>query len=123
MARLVKVLLAAVLALVAAPALAACSSSDEPAAPDGAVVIDVRTPQEYAAGHLEGALNIDVEAADFADRVGELDVDATYVLYCRSGNRAGAAAAQMAELGFAHVTNAGGLDEAASATGLAVVAP
>lgn len=82
---------------------------------DGATVIDVRTPEEFAAGHLQGATNIDVTAADFHERVGELDPGATYVLYCRSGSRAGAAAQMMAEMGFDDVVNAGGYDTLAAA--------
>jgi phage shock protein E len=61
----------------------------------GAVAIDVRTPEEYAAGHIEGAELIDVQAADFSRRIGGLDPDVTYVVYCRSGNRSAAAAEAM----------------------------
>ncbi len=82
---------------------------------DGADVIDVRTPEEFATGHLQGAANIDVQAADFHERVGELDPDATYVLYCRSGSRAGAAAQMMTDMGFTDVVNAGGYDTLAAA--------
>ena len=84
-------------------------------------MIDVRTPAEYAAGHLEGALNIDVESADFASRIASLDPQGRYVVYCRSGNRAGVAADEMARAGFVDVTNAGGLEQAAASTGLAIV--
>ncbi len=123
-----------VLVSLAATTLAACSSTDatdtaagsaqistvQPAQAReliaaGAQVIDVRTPEEFAAGHLAGATNIDVQAADFRERVGQLDTDATYVLYCRSGSRAGAAADMMADLGFAGVVNAGGFDSLAAA--------
>jgi phage shock protein E len=82
---------------------------------DGATVIDVRTPAEFDSGHLAGATNIDVQAADFHDRVGELDREGTYVLYCRSGARAGAAAQMMLDMGFEDVVNAGGFDTLASA--------
>jgi phage shock protein E len=82
---------------------------------DGATVIDVRTPAEFDSGHLAGATNIDVQAADFHDRVGELDREGTYVLYCRSGARAGAAAEMMLDMGFEDVVNAGGFDTLASA--------
>lgn len=67
---------------------------------DGVVVLDVRTPGEYAEGHLPGAVNIDVEAADFGDRIAELDPDATYAVYCRSGNRSAVALERMREAGF-----------------------
>ena len=51
------------------------------------VLLDVRTPEEYAAGHLRGAVNLPLGADDFADRVADLDDDATYAVYCRSGVR------------------------------------
>lgn len=84
---------------------------------DGAVVVDVRTPEEFAAGHLAGALNIDVQADDFADRVGELDPAASYVVYCASGNRATGAVEQMRELGIDDVVNGGGYDDLVEAAG------
>jgi phage shock protein E len=100
--------------------LAACSS--EPLDMTKVTsVIDVRTADEYAAGHLQGAINIDVEGSDFATEVGKLDTAGTYVLYCHSGRRAGIALDQMTGMGFKNVTNLGGLDAAATATGLAIV--
>ncbi len=84
-------------------------------------VIDVRSAGEYATGHLEGAINIDVEANDFAAEVGKLDMAGTYVLYCHSGRRAGAALQQMNSMGFKKLTNAGGINDAATATGLPIV--
>jgi phage shock protein E len=66
-------------------------------------VLDIRTPEEFGDGHVEGALNIDFYAADFADRIGDLDRDAVYVVYCRSGNRSGQAMALFEELGFTAV--------------------
>ncbi|MEY4554748.1 MAG: hypothetical protein RL197_1175 [Actinomycetota bacterium] len=84
-------------------------------------VIDVRTPAEFAEGHLEGALNIDVQGMDFASRIQELDVAGTYVIYCRSGNRSGAAIGQMKTLGFTNLTNGGAVAEASALTGLPVV--
>lgn len=82
---------------------------------DGAVVIDVRTPEEYSSGHLADARNIDVQSDTFRAEVDELDRDATYVLYCRSGARAAAAAEMMLEMGFTDVTNAGGFEDLAAA--------
>lgn len=73
-------------------------------------VIDVRSPAEYAAGHLAGAINIDVDGADFAQRIGALDKAAGYVLYCHSGRRSGIAADQMAKAGFKDVLDAGALE-------------
>ena len=69
----------------------------------GTVVLDVRTPQEYAAGHLPDAVNLDVEDPSFDDRLGQLDDSVTYAVYCRSGNRSDAAMEQMTQAGFDHV--------------------
>ena len=80
-----------------------------------AVVIDVRTPEEVAQGALADATFIDLQGPDFQGRVAELDRDATYVLYCRTGNRSGQAAEMMRKLGFASLYNAGGFDELAAA--------
>src|SRR5215210_7073365 len=51
------------------------------------VVLDVRTVKEYQAGHIPGALNIDVNAGDFEKRVAELDKNKTYLVHCASGVR------------------------------------
>ena len=118
------------LGLVGFFALGACGGSESDSASTaaadnseagGPVVIDVRTPEEFAAGHLEGAVNIDVQAADFDARIGELDPAAAYIVYCRSGNRSGVAVERMSELGIANAVNAGSLDSAAEYTGVAVV--
>lgn len=77
---------------------------------DSRVVIDVRTPAEFAARHVAGAQNIDVEASDFASRIASLDQKASYLVYCRSGRRSAVAADQMAAAGFADIVDAGGLD-------------
>ena len=66
-------------------------------------VIVVRTPVEFADGHIEGAVMIDFYADSFAEDIAALDPDATYLVYCRSGNRSGQATALMAELGFEQV--------------------
>ncbi|MEO8553434.1 MAG: rhodanese-like domain-containing protein, partial [Kofleriaceae bacterium] len=78
----------------------------------GATVVDVRTPDEFAAGHLETAKNVPVE--DLANRLGEVDQlvggDKTkpVVVYCASGHRAGKAKEQLEAAGYAHVVNGGG---------------
>jgi len=69
----------------------------------GTIVLDVRTPAEYASGHLPQAQNIDIEAGDFATKIASLDKNATYAVYCRSGNRSGVALEQMAGVGFTHL--------------------
>lgn len=79
------------------------------------VVVDVRTPAEFAAGHVAGAVNLDVSAPDFEDRVEALDPDAGYLVYCQSGNRSAAAAAAMSELGIDDVVDAAAFGALASA--------
>ncbi len=69
----------------------------------GVVVLDVRTPQEFAAGHVKNAVNIDVEAPDFAARVGQLNRQRAYAVYCRSGNRSRVAMQIMRQQGMANV--------------------
>lgn len=121
MGHLVRLFLAVVVATAALVGVGSCSSGGSGGVPAGAVVLDVRTPAEYAAGHLAGAQNVDVEAPDFATRIATLDPAGEYLVYCRTGNRASLAASQMAARGFAHVTNLGGLEAAARTTGLSVV--
>lgn len=78
-------------------------------------VIDVRTPEEFAAGHIVGALNVPVEASDFGDRIATFDRDQPYILYCRSGRRSAIAAGIMAKSGFTDIVDAGGLEPLAQA--------
>jgi rhodanese-related sulfurtransferase len=66
----------------------------------GVTVLDVRTPEEFAAGHLEGAVNINLESPEFGTQVAELDPAGTYAVYCRSGNRSAVAVGIMAEQGI-----------------------
>ncbi len=76
------------------------------------VVLDVRTPAEFATGHLPNAQNIDVESSDFAAQVAGLDKNATYALYCHSGRRSGIALEQMQAAGFTDVADlAGGITD------------
>ena len=70
-------------------------------------VLDVRTPEEYDAGHVAGALNIDVRDGGFEEQVDALDHDARYLVYSRAGKRSSRAADTMAGLGFRHVADAG----------------
>ncbi len=72
---------------------------------DDFVVIDVRTPEEYAEGHIEKAINLDFYSETFIDELAKLDKDKAYLIYCRSANRSGQALDMMAELGFAEVYN------------------
>ncbi len=87
-----------------------------------ALWIDVRTADEFAAGHVDGAVHIPYE--EIVDRIGEVteDRDELIYLYCRSGRRSGIATAALQEAGFNQVVNIGGLEDAqrkaASAAGV-----
>lgn len=111
------------LAVVAAVAvvLTACSSStasietvppqdaaDELTSDSEAVLLDIRTPEEFAEARIPGAVNIDFYAADFADQLAQLDPEGNYVVYCRSGNRSSQAMPIFEDLGFASVTDVDG---------------
>ena len=72
------------------------------------VLLDVRTPSEFASGHLAGATNIDFESGTFATDILKLDKAKTYAVYCRSGNRSGQATAIMAKDGFKSIINLDG---------------
>ncbi|MBS1207607.1 MAG: rhodanese-like protein [Proteobacteria bacterium] len=76
------------------------------------LLIDVRTPEEYAAGHLEGALNIDHQL--IAQRIGMTGAskDDELILYCRSGHRAGIALETLNGMGYRKVRNYGGMEDA-----------
>lgn len=81
----------------------------------GALLLDVRTPEEFADGHVEGAVNISHdEVPARLDEIRELaggDAHHPVVIYCRSGGRAGKAKAALLEAGFDRVTNLGGLSD------------
>jgi len=64
------------------------------------VVIDVRTPEEFAEGHIEGAINIDFKGANFKEELSKLDPKKEYLMHCRSGGRSTAAKPVFTELGF-----------------------
>lgn len=138
LAKISFLLLLAGLALVG---LTACSAPDEigsspdsgtassasPTAEGGTettqetVILDVRTPEEFAVGHLRGAINLDYYNPTFADEVIKLDKTTTYQVYCRTGKRASGAKSLMENAGFEHVSNAGGLEDASKSLGIEIV--
>jgi rhodanese-related sulfurtransferase len=71
----------------------------------GLVILDVRTAGEFAEGHIENAINIDVEGGQFDSGIAELDKTKTYAVYCRSGRRSGVAVAKMSDAGFTSLFN------------------
>ncbi len=135
----------AVLAMVLLLSIAACGNGDEsvdqaattPAAtqasiqvvdpdvalelienPPGALtIIDVRTPEEFEAGHLADAVLIDIYRDDFTQQLDALDRTTPYVIYCRSGNRSEQARQIMVDLGFSNVTDIAGGYQAWEAAG------
>jgi phage shock protein E len=114
------------LAVTAAFLTTACGGSDTAVAPrlrtvdaadfaavveDGPadlVILDVRTPEEFAAGHIAGAVNIDFRGTSFRSDLDGLDKDVPYGVYCRTGNRSGQTMQLMQELGFSDVTELSG---------------
>jgi len=69
------------------------------------VILDVRTPEEFADGHIENAINLDYYSEIFRDELNKLGKNKTYLIYCRSGNRSGKALDIMEELNFREVYN------------------
>lgn len=72
------------------------------------VVLDVRTPGEFAQGHIEGAINIDFKNADFATRLAELDAGQDYLIHCRSGGRSTKSLTVFKTVGFSHIIHMDG---------------
>lgn len=118
MRRLLLVLIGPLVGLIL---LAGCSSSSDAAVttvdpqafltamsePD-TVVLDVRTPAEYAAGHVAGAVNADVESSGFETQIAALPKDTAYAVYCHSGRRSALASQKLADAGFTSVVNLDG---------------
>ena len=77
-------------------------------AESGVVTLDVRTPGEFAEGYIEGARLIDFQSGNFENEIATLDKNATYAVYCRSGNRSGQAVKVMKDAGFSNVFNMNG---------------
>ncbi len=117
--------------LVSVLGLSACSFSDSGSSTDTSVaqmtlvpagnVLDVRTASEFAEGHVQGARNLDIQNGDFEKALATLDKDATYNVYCRSGNRSAAAVEMMRNAGFTNVVDLGASEEAAKALALPIV--
>ena len=85
------------------------------------VVIDVRTDAEFAEGHVQGAINLDIENGAFQAKLSSLDKSVGYALYCRSGSRSAMAAELMATAGFTEVRDLGALETAAQSLGLPII--
>jgi phage shock protein E len=67
------------------------------------VVLDVRTPKEFEAGHIKGATNINFQDKEFADRIAKLDKSKTYLVHCAAGGRSAKACEQIKTLNLKSV--------------------
>ena len=112
-------------------ALAGCGGSGSTQGPDTTIVdvslvpagkvIDVRSAEEFAQGHVQGARNLNVENGDLQAALADLDKDAPYSVYCRSGRRSAVAVEMMRNAGFTNVVDLGALDAAAESLSLPIV--
>lgn len=105
--------------LASALLLASCSNAQQQNMPANADVatfeqlvsetpgqlVDVRTPEEYAQGHLDGSANMDFYASDFEEQLSTLDPEKPVYVYCRSGGRSSKAATMLRNKGFKEVVN------------------
>ena len=91
---------------VAIPAIVVVKAESVPAvlkADPKIVIIDIRTPEEFASGHLAKAKNINFSAGNFKAELAKLDKGKTYLMHCRSGGRSTASLPVWKELGFKKV--------------------
>lgn len=72
------------------------------------LLLDVRTPEEFASGHIAGAVNISVD--NLASRLSEVPQNQPVVVYCRSGNRSATASQILADAGYANIYDLGGIN-------------
>ena len=70
-----------------------------------AILVDVRTEDEYNSGYIENSLNIDYFSNDFSVNADKLDKNTPIILYCRSGNRSSMSANKISKLGFKEIYN------------------
>lgn len=85
-----------------------------------ATVLDIRTPEEFAEGHIPNAKNVDFFSKSFRETLEKLDKDAPIVMHCQSGGRSGQALPIFKELGFTKVFHMNGGFSAWSKAGLPV---
>ena len=87
------------------------------------IVLDIRTPREFASGHIAGATNINYLGGDFSDKLAELDRSRCYLVHCAVGGRSTNALPKLAKLGFTNVIHLDGGFKAWQAAGNPVVRP
>lgn len=69
------------------------------------VLLDVRSPEEFAEGHIPDAVNLDVNGDNFEKEISELDPSKTYYVYCHSGTRSTRACSKLEKAGFKNLVN------------------
>ena len=74
----------------------------------GAILLDVRTPQEYREGHIPGSRNIPLQELDKVETVAD-NMDTVLYVYCRSGARSRQAVSMLKHMGYVNVHNIGGI--------------
>ena len=89
--------------------------------PEDLVILDVRTPEEFAEGHIESAVMVDFYSDTFDDELAALDPNVPYVVYCQSGNRSGQTITKMEQIGFQSVEEIDGGVVAWASAGLPLV--
>ena len=124
-AKFSRVVIALVIGLFAV-SLAACSGDSGSTETTtltyaASTIIDVRTPEEFAAGHLEGAINYDYEGGTLEAALSSLDPSIEYVVYCQSGRRSALATTLMKDAGFTSIADLGSLETAAMSTDLPII--
>ena len=118
---MIKRLLFAVGLLAVLVGCGSSSSSEETMLTANTIIIDVRTPSEFAEGHVEGSINLDLESGQFEAELPNLDPAQPYIVYCRSGRRSGVAVEIMKASGFTQITDYQTLENAANNTGLPII--
>ena len=87
------------------------------------VILDIRTPEEFANGHIENAINLNFYSLTLIDELDKLDKEKTYLIYCRTARRTGITLAMMGALGFREAyTMLGGITQW-GAEGLPIIKP
>lgn len=123
LSKIIKLAITLIIMAMSATQISSCNSNDNitsVSAPEfdkeikanSVQLLDVRTPQEYAEGHIDGASNINIHSDDFQQRAEkELSKDSTILVYCRSGRRSMEAAEMLTKLGYKVVNLKGGIIE------------
>jgi rhodanese-related sulfurtransferase len=118
---MIKRLLIAFGLLIVLVGCGSASSSEKTMLTANTIIIDVRTPAEYAEGHVKGSINLDLESGQFEAELPNLDPAQPYIVYCRSGRRSGVAVEIMKASGFTQITDYQTLENAANNTGLPII--